>query len=108
MRPAQTNFTPQRTAEATIRRAFANRFGAHDPIYIIYGNERKAAKFQFSFKYRILGDAAALGDKVPALNRLFYADSSPFYDTSYVPELMFESQKVLDPDSPGGFKWVGY
>jgi phospholipase A1 len=118
-RPPLTNFTPQRTAEGSIGRAFANRFGAHDPIYVIYGNERLAAKFQFSFKYRILGEDASLGDKLPALNRLYFgytqrslwdtdADSSPFYDTSYLPELMFESQKVLDPDSPGGFKWVGY
>lgn len=118
-RPPLTNFAPQRTAEASIKRAFAGRFGAHDPIYIIYGNEDRGAKFQFSFKYRILGADAKLGERVPALRRLYFgytqrslwdidADSSPFYDTSYLPELMFESQNVLDADSPGGFKWMGY
>lgn len=118
-RPALSNFTPPHTAEAAIKRSFAGRFSAHDPIYLIYGNERQGAKFQFSFKYRVLGEDARLGDSIPALRRLYFgytqrslwdinADSSPFYDTSYVPELMFESQRVLDPNSPGGFKWVGY
>lgn len=34
--------------------------------------------------------------------------SSPFCDTSYMPELFFESQRVADPGSEGGFKWLSY
>lgn len=118
-RPPLSNFTPQRTAEATIRRTFENRFSVHEPIYFIYGNESQGAKFQFSFKYRVLGEHAGLGDQIPALRSLYFGytqrslwdingDSSPFYDTSYLPEIMFQSQKVIDPATPGGFKWMGY
>mgnify|MGYP001309706267 CR=1 FL=1 len=119
VQPPVKKFGSPRPVEEALKRTFAGRFGAHDPIYFIYGDEQRAAKFQFSFKYRLLGEDAELGDRVPALWRLYFgytqrslwdidADSSPFYDTSYLPELMFESQTVLDPDSPGGFKWIGY
>jgi phospholipase A1/A2 len=114
-----TNFVPQHTAEVAIKRAFAGRFSAHEPSYFVYGDADQAAKFQFSFKYRVLGQQAALGERLPALRGLYFAytqrslwelneDSSPFYDTTYQPELMFESQSVLDPESPGGMKWIGY
>jgi phospholipase A1/A2 len=36
------------------------------------------------------------------------ADSSPFFDTSYMPELIYESEANLDLGSRGGFKWMGY
>jgi phospholipase A1 len=114
-----SNFVPPKTAEAAIHRTFAGRFSAHEPIYFIYGEGSQAAKFQFSFKYRILGATGELGEKVPALRRLYFgytqrslwnidAYSSPFYDTSYMPELMFESQSVLDGDLSGGMHWMGY
>jgi phospholipase A1/A2 len=114
-----TNFAPQHTAEVAFKRAFAGRFSAHEASYFVYGDADQAAKFQFSFKYRLLGERAELGEKVPALRSLYFAytqrslwelneDSSPFYDTTYQPELMFESQSVLDPESSGGMKWIGY
>jgi len=119
VRAPLTNYVPQRTAEAAIKRAFAGRFAPHEATYIAFGNEPQAAKFQFSFKYRILGEKAGLGEKVPALRGVYFGftqrslwdiegESSPFYDTSYLPELMFESQAVLEPESTGGFTWLGY
>src|SRR5450432_3866371 len=42
------------TAASTIPRVFAGRISPHEPIYFIYGADKPAAKFQFSFKYRLL------------------------------------------------------
>ncbi|HEY0863512.1 MAG TPA: phospholipase A [Lacunisphaera sp.] len=104
---------PGQPAEAAIQRAFAGRFSPHEPVYFIYGPDAPGAKFQFSFKYRVLGKT------LPALRGLYAgytqrslwdidAESSPFYDSSYMPELMYESQAVVDPGSEGGFKMLGY
>lgn len=114
-----SNFVPPQTVEAAIHRTFAGRFSAHEPIYFIYGEGPQAAKFQFSFKYRLLGTGGELSEKIPALRRLFIGytqrslwniddNSSPFYDTSYMPELLFESQAVLEEKGGGGMHWLGY
>jgi phospholipase A1 len=114
-----SNILPGQPAASAIQRSFAGRFSAHEPVYFIYGPDAPGAKFQFSFKYRLLGDKARLDDKLPALRGLFIgftqrslwdidADSSPFFDTSYMPELMLESQEVVDPGSEGGMKFLGY
>lgn len=110
---------PGQPAESAIQRSFAGRFSPHEPVYFIYGADAPGAKFQFSFKYRVLGERARLGEKLPALRGLYAgytqrslwdikADSSPFYDSSYMPELLFESQSVVDPGGEGGFKLLGY
>ncbi len=114
-----SNILPGQPAETAIQRTFAGRFSAHEPVYFIYGPEAPGAKFQFSFKYRVLGEKARLGDKLPALRGLYAgftqrslwdidADSSPFFDTSYMPELMLESQSMVDRGDAGGFKLLGY
>lgn len=106
-------------AQSALQRTFAGRFAAHEPVYFIYGLDAPRAKFQFSFKYRLLGDNGRLGDKVPALRGVFIgftqrslwdieAESSPFYDTSYMPELMFESQSYVDAGKSGGFQLLGF
>ncbi len=116
--PLSTIF-PTQPAAFAVQRAFAGRFRAHEPIYFIYGPDAPGAKFQFSFKYRLLGDNGRLGDKIPALRGLYVgytqrslwdinADSSPFFDTSYMPELMYESQSYLDLGKPGGFQILGF
>jgi outer membrane phospholipase A len=110
---------PGQPAESVIQRTFAGRFSPHEPVYFIYGPDAPGAKFQFSFKYRVLGQKAGLGDTLPALRGLYAgytqrslwdidADSSPFYDSSYMPELMYESQSVVDSGGAGGFKLLGY
>ena len=110
---------PGQPADSAIQRTFAGRFSPHEPVYFIYGPEAPGAKFQFSFKYRVLGQQARLGDELPALRGLYAgftqrslwdidADSSPFYDSSYMPELMLESQSVIDPGNAGGFQMLGY
>lgn len=101
-----------------IERSFASRFLFHDPVFFIYGMEAPSAKFQFSFKYRLLGPESAFGAAAPS-PRGFYlaftqrslwdidAESSPFYDTSYMPEVFYE---WLAPDfgrSTGWFHLLG-
>jgi hypothetical protein len=44
---------PRHTVETEVQRTFTRRFSAHEPIYFIYGDESQAAKFQFSFRYRL-------------------------------------------------------
>ncbi len=110
---------PGQPAEAAIKRSFAGRFSPHEPVYFIYGPNAPGAKFQFSFKYRVLGQQARLGDELPALRGLYAgytqrslwdidAESSPFYDSSYMPELMYESQAMINPGNEGGFNLLGY
>lgn len=117
VRAPLSSLVPPRTVEAAVQRTFARRFSAHEPIYFIYGDEEQAAKFQFSFRYRFAGAEPAPGEEVEAVHHWFFgftqrslwditASSSPFYDTSYMPELFFESQAVMDQS--GGFKWLGY
>ncbi|MBL9215808.1 MAG: phospholipase A [Opitutaceae bacterium] len=114
-----SNILPSQPAASAIQRTFANRLSPHESSYFIYGPDAPAAKFQFSFKYRLFGEQAALGEALPALRGVFLgytqrslwdieADSSPFFDTSYMPEVLFESQAFADPGSPGGLKLLGY
>ena len=114
-----SNIFPNQPAASAMQRSFAGRFAAHEPVYFIYGADAPGAKFQFSFKYRLLGDNGRLGDKLPALRGVYIgftqrslwdinADSSPFFDTSYMPELMYESQSYLDLGKPGGFQSLGF
>ena len=103
-------------AAAKLERTFAGRLGPHEPIYFIYGAHAPAAKFQFSFKYKVLGFGEATPQRLPATLQFAFtqrslwdmtATSSPFYDTSYMPELFYESLAPL-PESTGGFIWLGW
>lgn len=84
---------------AELQRSFIGRFSAHEPLYFIYGADTPAAKFQFSFKYRVLNFGRSDGStQRPTLNfgytqRSLWelgSSSSPFYDTSYIPSLFAE------------------
>jgi phospholipase A1/A2 len=108
-----TNLTP---AASALERAFAGRFGLHEPIYFIYGPDAPAAKFQLSFKYKVMD----LNQPVPGgfthtlqagyTQRSLWdidASSSPFYDTSYMPELMLESLAPMPTERDGWFTRLG-
>jgi len=101
-----------------IDRAFSGHFAIHEPIYFIYGPKAPAAKFQFSFKYRLTGEANQSSLLVPALRGLYFAytqrslwdldaKSSPFYDTSYMPELFYEWLAPGKRGPDGNFHWLG-
>lgn len=106
-------FSPLATSYS---RTFAGRLVPHDSIYFLYGSEAPAAKFQFSFKYRLLNawNEDTSSDIHPSLNIAFTqrslwdidADSSPFFDSSYMPELLFETSS-REPKTRGLFTWFG-
>jgi outer membrane phospholipase A len=74
-------------------------------------------KFQISFKYKLFGLGGG-GEKAIARSLEFgytqrslwdiNGNSSPFYDTSYMPELFVESLAAAPEKSNGWFTWLGY
>lgn len=89
----------------------------HEPLYFIAGPDAPAAKFQLSFKYRFVNTAVDdegvaegwLYRKAPWMDGLHLAytqrslwdleaDSAPFFDTSYMPELLYELPDLIDPE----------
>ncbi len=101
-----------------IARTFAGRFMPNQPIYFLYGgNADQAVKFQFSFDYKLAtmrwGQPEA--EKISTV-RLGYTqrslwdingDSSPFYDTSYMPEIAFNTDYAA-PKQHSWFTWMGW
>ncbi len=84
----------------------------------MYGTKAPAAKFQFSFKYRLLTfDPGATEAPKQTLQFAYTqrslwdinASSSPFYDTSYMPALFYEFLTLApDPNTAkGGPTWLG-
>lgn len=114
--PASSTPTPglvPRSELTLLERAFEDRLGLHDRIYFIYGADDPAAKFQFSFKYRLLGFEH--GENPLQTLQFGYtqrsiwdinAASSPFYDTSYMPEVFYEWLAAV-PEQRGLFSWLG-
>jgi phospholipase A1/A2 len=109
----------RRSAISRIQRAFADRFSEHQPVYFIYGADDPVAKFQFSFKYRLFGDNEEGGRPGPVLSGLHFGytqrslwdlagNSSPFYDSSYMPELLFESLAPASDDAGKRVHWLGF
>lgn len=105
-------------AIAHMTRYYAANLGVYEPVYFLYGSEAPAAKFQFSFKYRLIADDGWLAQKVPFMRGLTFAytqrtlwdtgaDSSPFYDTSYMPELGFFFL-ASEHEQHGLFTWLGW
>ena len=108
-----TNPTP---AAGAVERTFAGRLGLHEPVYFIYGPKAPAAKFQLSFKYKVMDLTDPSEDGVKNTLQFGYtqrslwdfnAVSSPFYDTSYMPELMWESLTPMPKQATGLFLPLG-
>lgn len=111
--------TPPPPALAKVQRSFLGNFATYEPIYFIYGPDGPAAKFQFSFMYRILADEGYLAQTFPFLKGLSFAytqrslwdidaESSPFYDTSYIPEIFCAYMTPAEKITGGGFNWLGF
>jgi phospholipase A1 len=105
-------------AASAFLRNFAGRFLPNQPIYFVYGDAKEAAKFQFSFDYRLASMVLGSGENETAANvRFGYTQrslwdidgrSSPFYDTSYMPELVFNTEAPMPRDSDQLFTWLGF
>ncbi|MBE2215860.1 MAG: phospholipase A [Opitutaceae bacterium] len=120
--PAGWPFASATPADATpaiarMPRAFTRHFGLHEPIYFLYGPDAPAAKFQFSFRYGLADSGTGAGDT--PLHGLYFgytqrslwdieSESSPFYDTSYMPELFFEQLAPSRASTGHGITWLGW
>jgi phospholipase A1 len=87
-------------------RFFKEHFFGYEPFYFIAGTESPNAKFQISFKYRLLNEDGALAHAAPAMKGLhlaytqtslwdWNAESRPFYDSSYKPEVLYAWDRVV-------------
>lgn len=118
--PAQrppTNLVRAQPAAAALKRMFADRLSAHESIYFIYGADAPAAKFQLSFKYKLLDFTDVAPQRMTRTLQFAFTQrslwdingvSSPFYDTSYMPELIYESLAPTPEDSDHWFTWLGF
>lgn len=85
---------------------FKEHISGYEPMYLIVGPESPAAKFQISFKYQILNSYGWLAQRAPLLKGFYLAytqttlwdfngPSSPFYDTSYKPEILYLWERAV-------------
>ncbi|MFM7101983.1 MAG: phospholipase A [Verrucomicrobiota bacterium] len=113
--------SPARSAaeESSMLVFFRNHFSPYEPMYFIAGSEQPNAKFQISLRYRLLnagpGEPGWLARTVPPLKNLFLAytqtslwdleaESAPFLDSSYRPELLYEWQRLAGGRRGGWFR----
>jgi phospholipase A1/A2 len=84
---------------------FKEHISGYEPMYLITGTKAPDTKFQISFAYQLLNNDGPLADAVPALKGFHIAytqtslwdrggASSPFYDTSYKPEVFYAWKNV--------------
>ena len=108
-----------RTAASTLQRSFVDHFTTLDPVYFIYGTKAPAAKFQFSFKYRLVSLDDGKDTSPESTVQFGYtqrslwdvnASSSPFYDTSYMPSLFYQflTSAPNRKEDKGGVTWLGF
>ncbi|MFN0066663.1 MAG: phospholipase A [Limisphaerales bacterium] len=82
--------------------SFFNRFSPYDPMYFVVGfDEETSARFQISFKYRLILPNVPIAERNPWLGDFYLGytqrslwllgeDSSPFLDTTYAPAFFYE------------------
>jgi len=104
--------------ETTETSFFKRHIFPYEPFYFIAGPEAPAAKFQVSIKYRLVNtEPDDQGEPEGWLYRnahwmdglhLAYtqrslwdleAESAPFLDSSYMPELLYERPNLIDPET---------
>lgn len=88
----------------------ASALGYHEPMYFLVGGRNPtSARFQVSFRYRLLGDHGVVAEQYSAASGLYAAftqtslwdlqsDSKPFRDTSFRPSLFYR-WRLSDPPS---------
>ena len=103
----------EKTPPATRLDRLADNFFGHEPVYFLVGPDPTHAKFQISFKYRLLNPTGSLARRWQRFENIYFgytqtsfwdweSDSAPFYDSSYKPELFY-----YRPDIPqDAVKWI--
>jgi phospholipase A1/A2 len=96
-------------------RFFKQHVSAYEPLYFIAGTESPNAKFQISFKYRVLNLDGPLARAVPPLTGFhvaysqtslwdWEAASAPFFDSSYRPEALYLVENITCAESNDWFR----
>lgn len=104
--------------ETTETSFFKRHIFPYEPFYFIAGPDAPAAKFQVSIKYRLVNtevDNNGEGEgwlyrHAPWMDGLHVAytqrslwdleaESAPFLDSSYMPELLYERPNLIDPET---------
>lgn len=97
---------------------FKRHFFPYEPFYFLAGPDSPNAKFQISFKYRVVNTAPddqgvpegwiyrnaewSKGLHLAYTQRSLWdlsAESAPFLDSSYMPEVLYELRNLVDPQS---------
>lgn len=95
------------TETSTLIQPYAKKFSSHEPMYFLFGVDPGLEKssFQLSFKYQFFNKEGLLGEKAPWINGFYLgytqksqwnldAESAPFEDTSYMPEIFYLADKI--------------
>ncbi|HQY89428.1 MAG TPA: phospholipase A [Tepidisphaeraceae bacterium] len=96
---------PKFNTELGLVEYLANHVKPYEPMYFLYGNETPNAKFQLSFKYQVFDNNGWVVKNVPPLSGLYLSysqtsfwdldgESSPFFDNSYRPGVMFAYEQL--------------
>src|SRR5687768_1619305 len=116
--PATTQATTQATdpplgeSASGFVELIVHRFSAHEPVYFLYWPDSPDIKFQFSLKYKLFGMDDVWTPLPSGTDGLYVAytqtslwdisaPSSPFYDNSYKPELLYEYAQANPQWLPG-------
>ncbi|NOZ65357.1 MAG: hypothetical protein GXP00_02480 [Alphaproteobacteria bacterium] len=86
--------------EAAAPPSFFTNFSGYEPIYFLYGTSPANAKFQISFKYRLINPHSELTRKIPWTSRFHLgytqtaywdlsSESRPFADITFQPALFY-------------------
>jgi phospholipase A1 len=97
----QQGRAPRVTPETDPVRFFQRHFFPHEPMYFIAGTETPNAKFQISFKYKLV----AIDDPESWWESFYFGysqtslwdwnePSAPFFDSSYRPEVLFSRARL--------------
>jgi phospholipase A1 len=94
---------------------FKEHIFGYEPLYFLAGTKSPNAKFQISFKYRLLNEHGYLADHADWLKGFhvaytqtslwdWSAPSAPFYDTSYKPGLIYSWEKIVGGEETNWFQ----
>jgi phospholipase A1 len=97
---------PVPTNQLSLVEYVSTRIQPHEPMYFLLGPDRPRSKFQFSLKYQVFNDEGAWAQAQPwikgfhvaytqtSLWDIDFSNSSPFFDSTYRPELMWQKKNV--------------
>jgi len=99
------------TSDSGVVEFVKNKLSPHERMYFVIGNETPSAKFQISFKYQLFNERSDLAADHPWLNGFYLgytqtsfwdigADSAPFFDTTYRPEIFWAANDIRVPNFP--------